>query len=248
MSQDNVRSIFDAAVALKLKGGNWPEPDMAIIAEDEAPAPALEANALPRGWGKWTTEEAAACNVPSDYVAGGLIASASAWIGHARHVGATADWRESPHLWIADVGLPSTGKTPGMRAALEATRTIELAKENEPGWIEKCEKHTRETAEAKAYEEKWQSEVRDAVAAGKAPPKRPAKAEPPPALSAFSVAGDGLEHRGAAPPPGGTVAGSSSCVTSSPGGSALMTGTAATVPTARFTTRPGMAVRLLQIE
>jgi hypothetical protein len=70
MSEDNVRSIFDEAVTRKLKAGKWPEPDMAIIADDEAPA--LEENALPKGWGKWIREEATACNVPSDYVAGGL--------------------------------------------------------------------------------------------------------------------------------------------------------------------------------
>ena len=39
------------------------------------------------------------------------------------------------NLWVALVGLPSTGKTPGMRTVVEATRIIE--REQEPDWIEK---------------------------------------------------------------------------------------------------------------
>jgi hypothetical protein len=187
MTEDNVRSIFDEAVKRKLDDRKWPDPDMAIVGDDEAPVPVLEANALPKGWAKWITHEAAACNVPPDYVAGALIASASAWIGHARHVGATARWRQSPHLWVALCGRPSTGKTPGMEAELDATRTTELAMAQAPGWIEKSALHALKTAEAKAYEERWQSEVRDAVRADKGPPERPAKAVPPSPLSAFRL-------------------------------------------------------------
>jgi hypothetical protein len=57
-------------------------------------------------------------------VAAGLIATASAWIGNARHVGATATWTEPPHLWLALIGVPSTGKTPALRAVVEASRAI----------------------------------------------------------------------------------------------------------------------------
>ena len=95
----------------------WPEPDMRLVEDDRAPAPALDEDALPAGWDEWIAAEAAARGCPSDYVAAGLIAAASAWIGHARHVAATVTWSEPPHLWLALIGPPSSGKTPAPRGA-----------------------------------------------------------------------------------------------------------------------------------
>ena len=68
----------------------WPEPDMRLVEDDRLPAPALDDDALPAGWSAWISAEAAARGCPRDYVAAGLNAGASVWIGNARHVGATA--------------------------------------------------------------------------------------------------------------------------------------------------------------
>jgi hypothetical protein len=38
----------------------WPEPDMRLVDDDRAPAPLLDDDALPAGWGSWITTEAAA--------------------------------------------------------------------------------------------------------------------------------------------------------------------------------------------
>ncbi len=180
MSKDNVRALFAAASA-----STWPEPDKRLVEDDDAPAPTLEVDALPARWGEWVLEEAEACSVPRDYVAAALIGAASEWVGNARLVAATADWREQGHLWFALVGMPSTGKSPAMRPAIEATRSLERAKE--PAWRDECSKHAAAVAEAKLHEERWQNEVRDAVDKKTAPPDRPAKAEPPPMPAPFRL-------------------------------------------------------------
>src|SRR5437899_7032775 len=110
----------------------WPEPDMRLVEDDRAPAPALDDDALPAGWGEWITAEAAARGCPRDYAAAGVIVGSSAWTGNARHVAATATWSEPPHLWLAAIGAPSTGKTPGLRPFIDASRAIE--REAEPIW------------------------------------------------------------------------------------------------------------------
>src|SRR5262249_55801495 len=104
MSRDNIRVLFDQAAST----AGWAGVDWGLVDDGEAPAPELELDALPAGWGDWIREEAEACNIPHDYVAGALIAAASEWIGNARHIGATAGWHEPPHLWVALVGMPST--------------------------------------------------------------------------------------------------------------------------------------------
>ena len=93
---------------------DWPEPDMRLVNDDRPPAPALDDDALPAGWGAWITAEAEARACPRDYVAAGLIGAASGWINNARRVAATPDWIEPAHLWFALIGAPSTGKTPAL--------------------------------------------------------------------------------------------------------------------------------------
>jgi hypothetical protein len=118
----------------------WPQPDMRLVEDDRAPAPVLDDDALPAGWASWITGEADARGCPRDYVAASLIAGASAWIGNARHVGATATWSEPPHLWLALIGAPSTGKTPALRPIVEVSRAIE--REAEPAWQAASAEHT----------------------------------------------------------------------------------------------------------
>jgi hypothetical protein len=73
----------------------WPEPDTRLIEDDRAPAPALDDDQLPADWGDWITAEAEARGCPRDYVAAGVIAGASAWVGNARHVAVTPTWSEN---------------------------------------------------------------------------------------------------------------------------------------------------------
>jgi hypothetical protein len=156
----------------------WPAPDKRLIEDDRMPAPVLDDDALPAGWEKWITEEAAAHGCPRDYVAAGLIVAASSWVGNSRQAEATATWREPSHLWFALIGAPSTGKTPALRPIVEACRAIERAAG--PDWRSAVAKHAGKTEAAKAMEEEWRANVRMALKEGQTTPDRPEDAEAPP--------------------------------------------------------------------
>jgi hypothetical protein len=199
-----VRQIVAAAPEMMLQD-TWPEPDFSLIEDDRAPAPVLDDDSLPSGWAEWITDEATARGCPRDYVAGGLIANASAWIGNARHVAATPTWTEPPHVWVANIGSPSTGKTPGQRPMIEATRAIE--REAEPSWEAACAQHAALVEGARAIEEGWRQSVREALKLGAAPPDRPpgadAPPEPPmPRLLAMDTTTQELQHLLAGQPRG----------------------------------------------
>jgi hypothetical protein len=139
----------------------WPEPDMRLVEDDRPPGPALDDDAMPAGWGDWITAEAAARGCPRDYVAAGLTAGASAWIGNARHVAATTTWSEPPHLWLTLIGWPSTGKTPAPRPIIKAARYLE--RDAEPAWQAACAEHATLAEGARVIEEQWRAAVRKAM-------------------------------------------------------------------------------------
>src|SRR6516164_6519681 len=127
---------------------SWVEPDMRLVEDDRAPAPVLDGDVLPAGWEHWTCDEAEARGCPRDYIASGLIGAASAWIGNARRIAATADWIEPAHLWFALIGAPSAGKSPALRPMIEASRALE--REAEPAWREALAQYERDAEAARA--------------------------------------------------------------------------------------------------
>lgn len=159
----------------------WPEPDERIVGDDRAPAPKLNNDALPAGWAEWITEEAAARACPRDYVTGGLLGTTSGIIGNARRARATADWNEPAHLWFAEIGGPSTGKTPAQSPMVEVCRRLE--RDAEPKWREELAAYERDAEAAKARDKAWRDAVRAAANDGITPPDRPPNAiepdEPP---------------------------------------------------------------------
>ena len=175
---------IDLRLAVKRATGDaapppWPQPDMRLVEDDRAPAPVLEEDALPYGWGEWIVEEAAARGCPADYIAAALITAAAAWIGNSRHISATPSWTQPPHLWVALIGPPSAGKTPALQAFVEASRALE--RKAEPFWLTDCARHALTVEIAKEAEERWRSEVKTATKEGVPPPERPTQAEVPPA-------------------------------------------------------------------
>lgn len=159
----------------------WPAPDLRLVDDDRAPAPPLDDDALPAGWEAWISAEAAARACPNDYVAAALIGAASAWIGNARRIAATADWTEPAHLWMALIGAPSSGKTPALRPMIEASRVLE--RDAEPTWRDALARYERDAEAAGAIDKAWREDVHAAAVNGAAPPDRPANAEvsaPPP--------------------------------------------------------------------
>jgi hypothetical protein len=177
---ENVRAMIATAPEVSARD-TWPEPDMRLLDDDRAPAPTLDDDALPAGWANWTTTEAAALACPRDYIAAGLIGAASAWVGNARRIAATADWTEPAHLWFAFIGAPSAGKTPALRPMIEVSRTLE--RDAEPAWREALARHERDAEAAHVRDKAWREDVRAAATGGAATPDRPAgaeKPEPPP--------------------------------------------------------------------
>jgi hypothetical protein len=157
--------------------GACPQPDMRLVEDDRAPAPNLNNDALPAGWEDWITAEADARACPPAYIAVGLIGAASAWIGNARRITATADWIEPAHLWFALIGTPSAGKTPALRPMIEVSRAIE--REAEPAWRDALTEHERDAEAARATDKAWRERVEAAAREGTTPPDRPAGAEEP---------------------------------------------------------------------
>ena len=155
----------------------WPEPDRHLVSDDRPPAPPLESDALPAGWGGWVMDEGAARGCPPDYVASSLIATGSGWIGNSRHVKATATWVEPPHLWMDNIGAPSTGKTPGQRPLIDATRILEA--DSEPAWQAACRSYLLQVVAAKAIADAWEEAVKKAVKTGAPLPSRPPGADAP---------------------------------------------------------------------
>jgi len=156
---------------------SWVEPDMRLVEDDRAPAPVLDGDVLPAGWEHWTCDEAEARGCPRDYIASGLIGAASAWIGNARRIAATADWIEPAHLWFALIGAPSAGKSPALRPMIEASRALE--REAEPAWREALAQYERDAEAARATDQEWREAVRTAARDQSSPPDRPPDAEEP---------------------------------------------------------------------
>jgi hypothetical protein len=183
----------------------WPEPDTRLVEDDRTPAPKLDDDALPAGWDEWIGKEASARGCPRDYMAAGLIVAASGWIGNSRHASVNETWREPPHLWLAEIGAPSTGKTPGLKPFIEASRAIE--RDAEPAWQTALAKHASLAEAAKAIEEQWCADMRKAIKAGQPTSDRPlgsdAPSEPPrPRLLAMDATTEELQHLLAGQPRG----------------------------------------------
>ncbi|HJZ95901.1 MAG TPA: DUF3987 domain-containing protein, partial [Candidatus Solibacter sp.] len=156
---------------------SWPEPDMRLVEDDRVSAPALDNDALPAGWEDWITSEAAARACPPDYIAASLIGAASGFIGNARRIAATADWNEPAHLWFANVGVPSAGKTPALQPMTEVSRRLE--RNAEPAWRETVAQYERNAEAATAREKAWREKVQEAAQRGRALPDRPTDAQQP---------------------------------------------------------------------
>ena len=152
----------------------WPNPDLGLLGADQMPAPVLGDDCLPPHVMTWCRTMAAALSAPVDYVVGNLLTSASGWMGNSRRVRATPDWVEPPHLWIANVGGPSTSKTPAQRPFVEASGKLEG--DNEDEWKRTLKKHERDTERAKARSDAWKREIKDAVKMHVPAPDMPADA------------------------------------------------------------------------
>ena len=175
-----VRRII--ASATDMTPNPWGEPDMGVLRLHRRAPPTLPTDVF-GPWGDWITQTAEAAACPPDYVAGPLLVSVSALIGHARWARATPGWAEPPHLWIGAVGDSGHGKSPGsdclMRDVLPEIERRMLA-----DFPDRLREWRANIEFGKAAEEKWRGEVRDAQKRGARPPLPPSTTSPATARSA----------------------------------------------------------------
>jgi Protein of unknown function (DUF3987) len=150
----------------------WPAPDLSILQGDRRPPPKLPLEAFGWAWAGWITQAALAAASPADYVVGPLLASASALMGNARWAQAAPGWSEPPHLWLGCVGDSGNGKTPSA-ACLMRSVLPEIERRMALDFPDKLREWQMQAELAKAKEEQWKSQVRDAEKKKAAPPSRP---------------------------------------------------------------------------
>lgn len=155
---------------------NWPEPDFSVLSSRRE-VPPFPLELLPDGWADWVAKAADSTSAPPDYVALPLLVSAAGLIGNARCVQLRRGWSEPCILWGAMIGAPSAGKTPGARAVLDPVKRIEAGLDEQHK--EALADYERAAEVAKATRGAWESEVKEAVGAGRQAPPMPAEANEP---------------------------------------------------------------------
>jgi hypothetical protein len=76
-------------------------------------------------WAGWCERKAKEASAPVDYVAMALLASVGATIANVRWPQAGPAWSEPPVLWCAEVGPPSSSKSPSMEAVFNLVQFAE---------------------------------------------------------------------------------------------------------------------------
>jgi hypothetical protein len=156
----------------------WPEPDMTVLRLHRRSPPALPLNVFGVPWKHWIEVAAQSAACPVDYVASGVIASASALIGNARWALAWPGWEEPPHLWCGAVGDSGNGKSPGSDALMR--HVLPVIEHRMVGDFPDRLSDWKSAAEVYAASlECWKSEVRTARKKGDPAPAPPG-GEPPP--------------------------------------------------------------------
>jgi Protein of unknown function (DUF3987) len=155
----------------------WPDLDMDLVKDDRAAPPPFDESVFSPTLLKWARCTAEDCSAPIDYVGGGLIASASAALGNVRRVSPWPGWVEHPFIWVALVGLPSSGKTPALTPFKNTMMDVESAAQ--PDHAEAMRRWDAAREEAATKVEAWRKDLKAAVGMGKAVPEKPKDADAP---------------------------------------------------------------------
>jgi hypothetical protein len=151
---------------------------MSILRTEAEPAPQFPLVALPPAFRTWVSQAAEAKGCPVDYVVTGLLSGGSGTIGNARRVSPWSGWVEPCCLWGVAVGAPSSGKSPGADAVLDALRALDASLASEfPDQLRIWEAAKAAAAERR---EVWKADVKEAVKRGSPPPDMPTTAVEPP--------------------------------------------------------------------
>jgi len=159
------------------KADAWPAPDLSLATDDPAPAPDLDIRLFPGKWQPWITGAAESAGAPVDYVACSLLAATGATIGNARWGSPWDGWQHPPIVWIACIGMPSAGKSPGMNAS--AAPLSDLVGFQNDDWEERQRDYRTAKQAAKEARARWEAEVKTAAKNETPPPREPTTAREP---------------------------------------------------------------------
>ena len=156
---------------------DWADLDLSIVNGSRRPAPRFPLRIFGPYWSDWIGQHAEACSAPVDYVAAALLSEASALIGNSRWVMAWPGWNEPPILWLANVGNPSSGKSPAQDAVVNLLRTLE--DELAADYPDQLRQWRTDKLAAKVEHEDWETKLRHAIKQGQPLPTQPAAAVEP---------------------------------------------------------------------
>lgn len=167
----------------------WPEPDLSVLSPHREPPPRFPLESFGPFWGEWLAAAAEGAGAPVDFTAMPLLSVAGGLLGNVRRaqVWRGRDWIESPLIWSASVGEPSTNKTPALAQVMKLVRVIERRENLD--FPTRKRKHATMVEEAKLHFATWQAEVKAATKSGYAGPLQPEKAVSPdsPALLRIEI-------------------------------------------------------------
>jgi hypothetical protein len=135
----------------------WPEPDRSILKSDDD-IPQFPLEVLGPYWSEWARNAGEGASAPPDYVVGTLLAVASSLIGNSRTISPWDGWTEPSILWIANVGSPSSGKSPAMSPVLDALRALE--QKLVPEFEECFRQYKADCLAANVALEEWEGEAK----------------------------------------------------------------------------------------
>jgi Protein of unknown function (DUF3987) len=167
-------------------GPSFERPDMTIIERDVAPPPDLDLKAF-GPWANWISDAANAKSAPADYLAMSMLSIVAALIGATRWISPWKSWAEPAVIWAMLIGRPSAGKSPAMDAVRSGF--IEIERGFAANFDEQQRQFEADCVKAKAYNDLWEGQLKEAVSGGKQAPIKPREAEKPdaPALQRISI-------------------------------------------------------------
>lgn len=155
----------------------WASPDLKLATADTLPAPTLPLSIFPGLWQRWLQRAAERAGAPVDYPVCAVLAAIGAAVGNSRWGSPWDGWKHPPIVWIACIGTPSAGKSPGINAAV--TPLADMGANLNADWEERQRDHRTGKQAAKEARTFWEAEVKAAVKQGCAPPKESAAAREP---------------------------------------------------------------------
>src|SRR5262245_20723200 len=156
---------------------SWLEPDLSLLADDQKPEPEFDWESVSPNWHAWLRGMSEDTGAPAVYIFANLLGIASGVIGNARRVSPWPGWVEQPHLWIANVGNPSSLKTPALTPFKHVCAQIE--REELPAHSDAVRQWETKCAAAEATKDVWQQQVKIAAKNRKPLPEKPASADEP---------------------------------------------------------------------